>query len=74
MALTRNEQMKVVVNHEEQYAIWPADRAAPSGWRDAGKTGSKDECIAHIGKVWTFKVPDDLRSAAEELMRSKGLL
>ena len=28
---------KVVVNHEEQYSIWPASRANPNGWRDAGK-------------------------------------
>jgi MbtH-like protein len=29
---------KVVVNHEEQYSIWPAERENPLGWRDAGKT------------------------------------
>ena len=32
---------KVVLNHEEQYSIWPADRENPAGWRDAGKVGSK---------------------------------
>lgn len=32
---------KVVVNHEEQYSIWPAHRENPLGWRDAGKTGLK---------------------------------
>ena len=26
---------KVVVNHEEQYSIWPAERENPLGWRDA---------------------------------------
>ncbi|MGH7341532.1 MAG: MbtH family NRPS accessory protein, partial [Candidatus Rokuibacteriota bacterium] len=26
---------KVVVNHEEQYSIWPADRDIPGGWREA---------------------------------------
>ncbi len=34
---------KVVVNHEEQYSIWPAHRANPLGWNDAGKSGPKDE-------------------------------
>jgi uncharacterized protein YbdZ (MbtH family) len=24
---------KVVINHEEQYSIWPADRENPLGWR-----------------------------------------
>jgi len=32
---------KVVVNHEEQYSIWPSDRENPLGWNDVGKTGSK---------------------------------
>jgi MbtH protein len=44
---------KVVVNHEEQYSIWPADRANAPGWRDDGKTGDKSECLAYIKTVWT---------------------
>lgn len=38
---------KVVVNHEEQYSIWPADRENPLGWRDVGKSGAKEECLAY---------------------------
>jgi MbtH protein len=52
---------KVVVNHEEQYSIWPADRANPVGWQDAGKTGTKAECLAHIEQVWTDMRPKSLR-------------
>lgn len=52
---------KVVVNHEEQYSIWPADREAPLGWREAGKTGSKADCLAHIKEVWTDMRPLSLR-------------
>ena len=37
---------KVVVNHEEQYSIWFADRENPPGWREVGKEGSKEECLA----------------------------
>jgi MbtH protein len=44
---------KVVVNHEEQYSIWPADRENALGWNDAGKTGTKAECLAYIKDVWT---------------------
>ncbi len=33
---------KVVVNHEEQYSIWPSYRENPLGWQDAGKTGLKE--------------------------------
>ena len=52
---------KVVLNHEEQYSIWPADRENPAGWRDAGKVGSKQECLAYIGEVWTDMRPLSLR-------------
>ena len=52
---------KVVLNHEEQYSIWPADRENPAGWRDAGKVGSKQECLSNIGEVWTDMRPLSLR-------------
>jgi len=52
---------KVVVNHEEQYSIWPADRENPPGWRDAGKQGPKAECLAHIKTVWIDMRPLSLR-------------
>ncbi|QAU45214.1 MbtH family protein [Bradyrhizobium guangzhouense] len=55
-------QMKVVINHEEQYSIWPADRDnLPLGWRDAGKVGSKEECLAYVEQVWTDMRPLSLR-------------
>jgi len=52
---------KVVVNHEEQYSIWPADRTNPLGWADGGKTGTKDVCLAYINEVWTDMRPLSLR-------------
>jgi MbtH protein len=52
---------KVVVNHEEQYSIWPANRESPPGWRDAGKEGTKAECLAFIEEVWTDMRPRSLR-------------
>lgn len=52
---------KVVVNHEEQYSIWPAERENPLGWRDAGRTGSKAECLEYIKEVWTDMRPLSLR-------------
>lgn len=57
----------VVVNHEEQYSIWPADRELPLGWRNAGKTGSKEECLAYIDEVWTDMRPLSLRRAMESV-------
>ncbi|MGN6154020.1 MAG: MbtH family protein [Lysobacteraceae bacterium] len=55
----------VVVNHEAQYSIWPADREIPLGWRSDGKTGSKEECLAYIEEVWTDMRPLSLRRAME---------
>jgi len=57
----------VVVNHEEQYSIWPADRENPLGWRDVGKSGPKAECLAYIGVVWTDMRPLSLRNHMEEM-------
>ena len=57
---------KVVVNHEEQYSIWPADRENPLGWQDAGKSGSKAECLAYIAEIWTDMRPASLRKKMEE--------
>lgn len=57
---------KVVLNHEEQYSIWPADREAPAGWREAGKTGPKEECLAFIEEVWTDMRPLSLRQKTDK--------
>lgn len=56
---------KVVVNHEEQYSIWPADRENPLGWRDVGKNGLKTECLDYIKEVWTDMRPLSLRKKME---------
>lgn len=56
---------KVVLNHEEQYSIWPAHRANPPGWRDDGKQGSKADCLEFIKGVWTDMRPLSLRRAME---------
>ena len=52
---------KVVVNHEEQYSIWPADRENPLSWRDVDKQGPKEECLEYIKQVWTDMRPLSLR-------------
>ncbi|EDY52414.1 MbtH family protein [Streptomyces clavuligerus] len=55
------ERWKVVVNDEEQYSIWSAQRETPAGWREDGVHGTKDECLAHIERVWTDMRPRSLR-------------
>jgi MbtH protein len=59
-------QFEVVVNHEEQYSIWPADREPPGGWRKAGKLGKKAECLSFINEVWTDMRPLSLRKKMDE--------
>ena len=56
---------KVVVNHEEQYSIWPADRENALGWTDAGREGTKRECLAYVEQVWTDTRPRSLRKDTE---------
>jgi MbtH protein len=56
---------KVVVNHEEQYSIWPADRENALGWRNADKQGTREECLEYIKQVWTDMRPLSLRKQME---------
>jgi MbtH protein len=52
---------RVVINHEEQYSIWFADREIPAGWRATGFEGAKPDCLTHIDEVWTDMRPLSLR-------------
>lgn len=75
MALQHSEEedktiYKVVVNHEEQYSIWPEYKENALGWNDAGKVGTKAECLAYIKEVWTDMRPLSLRKKMEELARN----
>ena len=58
---------KVVINHEEQYSIWPADRENPPGWNDVGVQGTEQECLKYIDEVWTDMRPLSLRKKMEEM-------
>jgi MbtH protein len=59
-------QFQVVVNHEEQYSIWPDYKAIPEGWRAVGKSGLKQDCLAYIDEVWTDMRPLSLRQQMAE--------
>ena len=56
---------KVVMNHEEQYSIWLAERETPPGWKDVGECGTKAECLAYIKQVWTDMRPLSVRKRME---------
>ena len=61
---------KVVVNDEAQYSIWPARREPPAGWHSEGTSGTKEECLAHIKKVWTDMRPASLKKKMEASQQS----
>lgn len=56
-----DELFRVLVNHEEQYSLWPEWKTIPGGWTDVGVVGDKKTCLAHIEKVWTDMRPKSLR-------------
>jgi len=48
-----SDDFKVVINHEEQYTVWPATKPLPQGWKEQGKRGTRSECMKYIKEVWT---------------------
>lgn len=56
----------VVLNHEEQYSIWPAGRDLPAGWRGEGTEGTRAECLEHIDAIWTDMRPLSLRKRMDQ--------
>jgi len=61
-----DKKYKVVINPEEQYSIWPVDKKNAPGWRDVGKSGTKEECLTYIDEVWTDMRPLSLRKAMDK--------
>lgn len=57
-----NEETYIAVkNQEEQFSIWPADLALPSGWQALPVTGPKAVCLAYVSEQWTDMRPASLR-------------
>lgn len=57
----RDTVYRVVLNDEEQYSIWWADRDLPAGWHAEGTEGTREECLARITGLWTDLRPASLR-------------
>ncbi|HZB31518.1 MAG TPA: MbtH family NRPS accessory protein [Streptosporangiaceae bacterium] len=60
----RADTYLVVVNDKEQYSIWDETMPLPGGWRPAGFSGSKEDCLAHVERVWTDMRPRSLRTSS----------
>jgi len=54
-------QYRVVVNHEEQYSIWPVEKDTPAGWSEVGFEGPKEKCLDYIEEVWSDMRPLSVR-------------
>jgi MbtH protein len=65
----KNADCTVVVNHEDQYSIWPVDRELPRGWTTVGNPRTREECLAYIKEVWTDMRPRSLRERMEASRR-----
>ena len=62
-------QYKVVINHEEQFSVWYAERRLPRGWKETGFAGSREACLDHIEEVWTDMRRADRRRLALRLLQ-----
>ncbi|MCK7627645.1 MbtH family NRPS accessory protein [Streptomyces sp. RS10V-4] len=56
------DRYAVVMNDQEQYSVWFADRALPAGWIATGAQGTRQECLDHIEQVWTDLTPRSVRA------------
>ena len=65
MSEATEEIYTVVVNHEEQYSIWPEYKEIPAGWKAVGKVGPKQDCLDYINETWTDMRPLSLRRQME---------
>ncbi|ATQ70922.1 MULTISPECIES: MbtH family protein [Methylosinus] len=62
-----DETFIVLVNHEEQYSIWPHWKAVPGGWKAVeGVKGDKKTVLEYVEKTWTDMRPLSLRKWMDE--------
>jgi MbtH protein len=63
---TDHRTYRVVLNDEEQYSIWDADRELPAGWHAEGTQGPREDCLRRIEELWTDLRPASLRRRMEQ--------
>lgn len=65
---TADPDWAVVINHEEQYSVWPADRQPPAGWAGTGEVGTREQCLLVISERWTDMRPLSLRQRMDDAL------
>ena len=58
---------KVVVNHEEQYLVLPVSKSDPAGYKPTTMTGTKDECLSYVKKVWKDVSNEDWKTLLRKI-------
>lgn len=56
----------VIVNQQEQYAVWPLGAETPSGWLATDRTGDERACLESVAEGWTDLRPASVRAAVAE--------
>lgn len=57
---------RVVTNIEDQFSIWPTSKILPLGWKEEGKTGTKEECLNYIKGAWHDMRPRSLKEKMDK--------
>ncbi len=55
----------VLVNHENQHSLWPADIAVPGGWIIAHEADTRAACLDYVAQHWTDLRPASLIPASQ---------
>ncbi|MFJ5128124.1 GNAT family N-acetyltransferase [Streptomyces sp. NPDC088555] len=56
----------VIVNDQQQYALWPSGTGLPAGWQATGWTGGEQSCLDRIAELWKDGRPAPVRRAVAE--------
>ncbi|WP_045739227.1 MbtH family NRPS accessory protein [Xanthomonas sp. MUS 060] len=59
----QDQNYVVVINHEEQYALWSDDADVPNGWTVVFGPNPKQVCLDYVNQHWTDMRPKSLRDA-----------
>lgn len=67
------ENFIVLINHEDQYSIWPQWKAIPGGWQAVeGIQGDKKTVLEYVDKTWTDMRPRTLRDWMDQQAAQGG--
>jgi MbtH protein len=59
-----NGTFLVLVNHEDQYSLWPTFAEVPAGWTVALEESTRGAALSYVESQWTDMRPRSLREFA----------